>query len=86
MIYGGHFEPDKKIQKIKELESQMDETNFWQDKRRSEKVINDLNYLKKQLNEVEECKKNVENDNNTLNENELLLDNKETKLFVNLNG
>ena len=67
MIYGGHFEPDKKIQKIKELESQMDETNFWQDKRRSEKVINDLNYLKKQLNEVEECKKNVENDIETIN-------------------
>ena len=49
MIYGGHFEPDKKRDKIIILEKEMENSDFWNDRINSEKVIAELNYLKKQL-------------------------------------
>lgn len=52
MIYGGHFEPDKKELRIKELESEVNKPDFWNDTKHSNEVINELNYLKKLLNEV----------------------------------
>ena len=46
MIYGGHFEPDKKEIRIKELETITSDPNFWNDKKNSESVIQELNELK----------------------------------------
>lgn len=62
MIYGGHFDPLKKEKRIKELENKTLESNFWNDKRESEKVIEELNHLKNQINEVSNLKDKI-NDN-----------------------
>lgn len=60
--YGGLFEPDKKKIRIKELEEKMNEPNFWNDKRLSEKIINELNDLKNKVEKVEILKQKI-NDN-----------------------
>ena len=61
MIYGGHFEPDKKELRIKELESEVNKPDFWNDAKHSNEVINELNYLKKLLNEVGVLKNKITN-------------------------
>ncbi len=60
MIYGGHFDPDVKKDRIKELELEMNSPNFWDDKDRSEKVLNELNLLKSKLSKVEVLKTKIE--------------------------
>ena len=59
-IYGGHFDPDKKIVRIKELEDKMLEPNFWDDKRSSEKVIHELNSLRDSLERVSILKNKID--------------------------
>ncbi len=44
----------------------MKKDNFWDDRNNSEKVINELNYLKKQLNDVQSYQLEIENDLETL--------------------
>ena len=60
MIYGGHFDPEVKKDRIRELETEMNNPNFWDDKNHSEKVLSELNYLKSKLVKVEELKNNIE--------------------------
>ena len=60
MNYGGHFDPDNKKIKIKELENKTLEPNFWNDKNK-DSVINELNYLKNSLDNVENVKKEINN-------------------------
>ena len=59
MNYGGHFEPDVKQERINTLEKQMNEPNFWDDKRLSESVINELNSLKNTVSGVSELKNKI---------------------------
>lgn len=61
MNYGGYFEPEKKQQRIKELEDIMSEPNFWNDKKESEKIISELNLLKKSIEDVSNLKNKIEN-------------------------
>lgn len=51
MSYGGYFESDKKIMRMHELEQMMNSSNFWDDKKNSESVINELNSIKTILND-----------------------------------
>lgn len=44
----------------------MEASDFWSDRVSSEKVISELNYLRKQLNDIEQYKQNIENDIETL--------------------
>lgn len=60
MNYGGHFDPEKKRKRIHELEEIMNQPNFWNDKRNSEKVISELNSLKNSLEKVTELKQKIE--------------------------
>ena len=53
MIYGGHFDPEIKKERIKELENIMNNSNFWDDKEKSEEVLNELNLLKSKLSSIE---------------------------------
>ena len=78
MNYGGYFEPERKQKRIQELESQMENPNFWNNKRESEKVISELNQLKKQIEEFSNLKKQIENNIEMLsslkeNEEEIVL-------------
>jgi len=61
MNYGGLFDPDCKNKRIKELEQTMTEANFWNDKRKSEKIINELNILKNKIEGITAIKNKVEN-------------------------
>ena len=78
MIYGGHFDPEIKKERIKELEVEMNSSNFWDDKKRSEEVLNELNFLKSKLSKVEELKNKIESNLEIVemlkesNDNELL--------------
>ena len=60
MIYGGHFDPEVKKNRIKELEIEMNNPNFWDDKTHSEEVLSELNLLKSKINNIEELKLNIE--------------------------
>ena len=46
MIYGGHFDPDNKLEEIKKLEQEMSNANFWDDREHAENVLGNLNNLK----------------------------------------
>ena len=59
MNYGGYFDIDKSLSKIKELENKMNEPNFWDDKKSSEKVINELNNLKNKIEKAETIKEKI---------------------------
>ena len=60
MTYGGLFDPDGKTQRITTLEKIMKEDNFWNDKRKSEKIINEYNDLKRKLETTENLKEEIE--------------------------
>lgn len=60
MIYGGHFDPEIKKDRIKELESEMNNSNFWDDKTHSEEVLGELNFLKSKLSKVENIKNKID--------------------------
>ena len=60
MIYGGHFDPEVKKKRIKELEDIMNSPNFWDDKKASEEVLNELNQLKNKINNIEDLKNSIE--------------------------
>lgn len=61
MNYGGLFDPDIKKKRILELENSMSEPNFWNDKRKSEAIINELNTTKDQLEMVNKLKIQINN-------------------------
>lgn len=61
MNYGGHFEPEKKIKRIEELKVIMNNPDFWNDKRNSEKVISELNRLQKSLDEIKNLRDKINN-------------------------
>ena len=62
MIYGGYFEPDKKLKRIEELEGIMNSPNFWDDKKNSEIVINELNGLKDIIDKCSNLKNKIDSD------------------------
>ena len=39
MNFGGHFDPEVKEEKIKELENKMNEPNFWNSKDSANEII-----------------------------------------------
>ena len=67
MIYGGYFEPDKKIKRKEELENIMNSPNFWDDKKSSEQVINELNEIKDALDECSSLKNKIDSDIDFIN-------------------
>jgi peptide chain release factor 2 len=66
--YGGHFEPEKKEARIAELENIMNNPNFWNDKRESEKIINESNNLKNKLEKTKNLKTKIDNNLSLLEE------------------
>ena len=78
MIYGGHFDPDNKKDRIKELENEMNGSNFWDDKKHSEEVLNELNSLKSKFTKVEELKNKIESNLEIV---EMLKENSDDELF-----
>ena len=58
---GGHFDLDSKLVKIQELTKEMDDSSFWSDKDNSNKVIEELNYLKSLVEPVLELENSIKN-------------------------
>lgn len=61
MNYGGLFDTDSKEKRIKELEIEISDTNFW-GRNDSETIISELNSLKDSLNNIKSIRNNI-NDN-----------------------
>ena len=59
--FGGYFDPESKNEEIKKLEELMNDSNFWNDKRESEKVISNLNSLKGIVEKVDDLKNQINN-------------------------
>ena len=59
MIYGGHFEPDKKSIRLNELESITSDPNFYQ-KKDYEKIISEMNLIRNNLNDTRSLKEKIE--------------------------
>ena len=57
--YGGRFDPDEKNKRISELESLMLDVNFWNDKDNSEKIVSELNSLKRSLSDISKVKDEI---------------------------
>ncbi len=70
MIYGGRFDAESKQNKIDELDKEMKESNFWDNKRRSEVVISEYNGLSNLVNQAKELKDTIEFHNTSLKEEE----------------
>lgn len=60
MIYGGHFDVEKKEKRIQELDKKMTEPGFWDDKRNSETVIQEANALKRIVENVKNLSSKIE--------------------------
>ena len=78
MIYGGLFDPDVKKKRISELESEMNQPNFWDDKSHSEEVLSEINLLKSKIIDIEKLKKNIESNVEILN---LIKDSSDTDML-----
>ena len=59
MISGGHFDITSKKKKIEELEKQINDINFWNDRDCAEKVLKDINELKDTVSKVEYLKNEI---------------------------
>ena len=71
MIYGGHFDPEKKQDKINELDILVKNPNFWDDRRNAEKIISELNELKSTIEKAKAIKEDIEFHYENLTSNEL---------------
>lgn len=77
MIYGGHFDPNVKKERISELENLMNNPNFWNDKEKSEEIVSELNSLKSRINNVETLKNNIDSNLELI---DLLKDTKDSEI------
>ena len=60
MIYGGHFDPDSKHDRLVELQDIMSSNNFWDDRQNSEKIISEYNDISALLEDVNCLKEDIE--------------------------
>jgi len=60
MIYGGYFDPEDKLKRKQELEEIMLQADFWNDKNKSENVINELNNIKSVLDKCMSLKNKID--------------------------
>lgn len=61
LILGGHFDLDQNKERIKELELQMANPNFWNDQENAQKVIEETNRLKGKVSTLEQMSEQLEN-------------------------
>ena len=68
MNYGGYFDYSNKEKIINQINEEMLDTNFWNNKKEAEKKINEMNYLKELLNSFSNLKNKIENNIEMLRE------------------
>ena len=62
MIYGGYFESDNKLLRKQELESEMNSSTFWDDKKKSESIITEYNDIKSIIDSCSSLKNKIDSD------------------------
>lgn len=62
MICGGHFDIDNKIKRIKELDKEISNPNFWSDRDKAQLIIDEKNKLSVIVSKIDNIKKDIEND------------------------
>ena len=67
MIYGGHFDPETKQSRIKDLEVYSNRVDFWDDREKAESMLQEMNALKNKLSKVEELKNKIDSNLDILN-------------------
>ena len=68
MIYGGHFDPNKLEEEKASLEEKTKDSNFWSNQREAEKIINQINNIKKKLENVSSLQEKINNNLDLINE------------------
>ena len=76
--FGGHFEPESKIEEIEKLKVIMNSPNFWDDKKNSEKTISKLNSLQKSLDDLNKVIMKIKENISII---EMLIDEKDEELI-----
>lgn len=76
--FGGHFEPESKIEEIEKLKVIMNSPNFWDDKKNSEKTISKLNGLQKSLDDLNKVIMKIKENISII---EMLIDEKDEELI-----
>lgn len=66
MNYGGHFDVEAKKEKVSELDSLINSSDFWNDSKKAEGVINEKNALLKVINVLERLQKEIISNNELL--------------------
>lgn len=92
MIYGGHFDPETKQSRIKDLEVYSNRVDFWDDREKAESMLQEMNALKNKLSKVEELKNKIDSNLDILNlikenpdsELQLMIENDIDEIKVNL--
>ena len=67
MIYGGYFEPESKLERKKQLEEIMVQPDFWNDKNKSDEVINELNNIKSVVDNCLNLKNKIDSSMDLIN-------------------
>ena len=59
MIYGGHFDIDKKKEELTKLDLETNKPDFWNDNKSAEKVLKDIRELKDLIEPLDNLKNNI---------------------------
>lgn len=79
MKYGGYFELDSKKIKIQKLEEEMNNPHFWDDSNQANKIIYEVNNLKKELENVSNLRNKIESNIELIN----LIEDEEVNSLLN---
>ena len=63
MIYGGHFDIDRKKEDLKRLDLETNKPDFWNDNKSAEKVLKDIRELKDLIEPLDSLKTNITSSN-----------------------
>ncbi len=58
-IFGGHFDIDTKIKEIKELQKQMEDSNFWGNRQKAEKTLKNINEKKSLIDLISQLRSKI---------------------------
>ncbi|MDO5393456.1 MAG: peptide chain release factor 2 [Mycoplasmatota bacterium] len=57
--FGGHFDIDTKIEEIKELQKQMEDSNFWDNRQKAEKTLKNINEKKSLIDLISQLRSKI---------------------------
>jgi len=83
LSYGGYFDTDSKLNRIKELELITQDINFWNDQKKVDEVMLELNNLKEITHNIDELKNKINSGLETIEILELEMDDSVREELIN---